>query len=205
MSSFVPTNYDLRTALLFCFHLKKTAVESHRIVSGDEKLIYFENPKRNKSWTKPLRAKDNSVCLVGLEGRNLLLAAETWGNCQYSTLPTTNDRFGSKYQQRQHKVILLHDNAPAHKAKQVQETIESLRWEILQHAVYSPDLAHSNYYLFASMGNALAEQRFTSYEDVRKWIDDWFASKEQQFFWRGIHKLPERWGKCIDSDGQYFE
>ncbi|QQP49338.1 Transposase [Caligus rogercresseyi] len=128
--------------------------------------------------TKPLRKKDNAVCLVGSEGRNLLRAAETWGNCQYSTLPTTNDRFGSKYQQRQHKVILLHDNAPAHKAKQL--------------AANSPDLAPSDYYLFASMGHAHAEQRLSSYEDVRKWLDDWFASKEQQFFWRGIHKLPER-------------
>ena len=32
------------------------------------------------------------------------------------------------------------------------------------------------------MGHALAQQRFTSYEDVRKWLD-WFGSKEQQFFW----------------------
>ena len=32
MSSFVPTNYDLRTALVFCYHLKKTAAESHRML-----------------------------------------------------------------------------------------------------------------------------------------------------------------------------
>ncbi|EFN81808.1 Histone-lysine N-methyltransferase SETMAR, partial [Harpegnathos saltator] len=70
---------------------------------------------------------------------------------------------------------------------------------------YSPDLAPSDYYLFASMGRALAEQRFTSYENVRKGLDDWFASKEQQFFCRGIHKLSDRWEKCIASDGQYFE
>ena len=25
----------------------------HRIVSGDEKWIYFENPKRKKSWVDP--------------------------------------------------------------------------------------------------------------------------------------------------------
>jgi len=32
------------------------------------------------------------------------------------------------------------------------------------------------------MGHVLAQQRFTSYENVRKWLDDWFGSKEQQFF-----------------------
>ena len=36
--------------------------------------------------------------------------------------------------------------------------------------VYSPDLAFSGYHLFASMGRALAEQRFSSYEDVKKWL-----------------------------------
>ncbi|XP_018405655.1 PREDICTED: uncharacterized protein LOC108782006 [Cyphomyrmex costatus] len=61
-------------------------------------------------------------------------------------------------------------------SKQVKETIETFDWEILSHAAYSPDLAPSDYYLFASMGHALAQQRFTSYEDVRKWLDNWFGS-----------------------------
>ena len=109
-----------------------------------------------------------------------------------------------EYQKRQHKTILLHDNAPSHKAKLVKETIEALGWEVFPHAAYS-DLAPSDYYLFASMGHALAEQRFDSYENVKKWLDDWFDSKDKQFFWSGIHKLPGRWEKCVDSDGQYFE
>ena len=53
------------------------------------------------------------------------------------------------YQKRQHKVILLHDNAPSHSAKTVKETIEAFSWEILSHAAYSPDLAPSDYYSFA--------------------------------------------------------
>jgi [histone H3]-lysine36 N-dimethyltransferase SETMAR len=110
-----------------------------------------------------------------------------------------------EYDKRQHKVILLHDNAPSHTAKQTKEMIETFNWEILLHAAYSPDLAPSDYHLFASMGHALAEQRFTSCENLQKWHDDWFASKEQEFFWHGIHKLPDRWEKCIASDGQYFE
>ena len=52
-----------------------------------------------------------------------------------------------EYQKRQHKVILLHDNAPSHTAKPVKETIEAFSWEILSHAAYSPDLAPSDYYL----------------------------------------------------------
>jgi len=55
------------------------------------------------------------------------------------------------------------------------------------------------------MGHALAERHFDSYEDVRKWLDKWFASKDEEFFWSGIHKLPERWEKCIVSEGKYFE
>ena len=32
MTSFVPDNNDLRTSLIFCYHLKKTATESHRML-----------------------------------------------------------------------------------------------------------------------------------------------------------------------------
>jgi len=42
-----------------------------------------------------------------------------------------------KYQKRQHKMILLHDNAPSQTAKLVKETIEAFGWEILSHAAYS--------------------------------------------------------------------
>jgi len=88
----------------------------------------------------------------------------------------------------------------------VQNYLETLdNWEVLPHPAYSPDLAPSDYHLFSSIGHALAEWHFDSYEDVRKWLDEWFASKDKEFFWRGIHKLLERWEKCIISEGKYFE
>jgi len=36
-------------------------------------------------------------------------------------------------------------------------------------------------------------------------IDDWIASKDEAFFRRGIHMLPERWKKIVVSEGHYFE
>lgn len=37
-----------------------------------------------------------------------------------------------------------------HTEKRVKDTIEAFNWEILAHAAYSPDLAPSDYHLFAS-------------------------------------------------------
>ena len=87
----------------------------------------------------------------------------------------------------------------------MKDTLNSLGWDILPHPPYSPDLAPSDYHLFASMGHALAEQHFSNFEEVGKWLDEWFAAKDKQFFWHGIHTLPERWAKCVETDGQYFE
>ena len=109
------------------------------------------------------------------------------------------------YRRRQHKVIFLYDNAPSHTAKRIKETIETFSWEILAHAPYSEVLAPSDYHLFASLGHALAEQPFTSYENVREWLDNWFDLKDEQFYWRGIHRLPEWWEKCVNSNGDYSE
>ena len=110
-----------------------------------------------------------------------------------------------QYSERHDKVILLHDNARPHVARVVKTYLETLKWEVLPHPPYSPDVAPSDYHLFRSMAHDLAEQHFRSYEDVKKWIDSWIASKDEQFFRRGIRTLPERWEKVVASDGHYFE
>ena len=49
--------------------------------------------------------------------------------------------------------ILHHDNASAHKSYHVLSTIYNLRYELLRHPPYSPDLAPSDYYLFPLLKN----------------------------------------------------
>jgi len=87
----------------------------------------------------------------------------------------------------------------------VKTYLETLNWEVLPHPPYLPDIAPSDYHLFRSMAHGLSEQRFTLYEDTKNWVDSWIASKDEEFFRRGIRMLPERWGKVVASDGQYFE
>ncbi|KAG5321136.1 MOS1T transposase, partial [Pseudoatta argentina] len=109
------------------------------------------------------------------------------------------------YAQRHDKVISLHDNARPHVAKPVKTYLETLKWEVLLHPLYSPDIAPSDFHLFRSMAHGLADRRFHSYEEAQKWIDSWIALKDMSFFRRGIHVLPERWEKVVSSDGQYFK
>ena len=159
----------------------------HRIVTGDEKWIYFENPKRKRSWITPGEPSTSTARLNRYERKTILcvwwdqkdviyyellkpgeIYTERYRYTERQQMINLNQALCEKrleYQKRQHKVILLHDNAPSHTAKLVKETVETFDWEILSHAAYSPDLAPFDYHLFASMGHALAHQRFTSYED----------------------------------------
>lgn len=196
----------------------------HRIVTSDEKWIFFKNPKRMKSWVDPGEpatssarpdrfGKKTMLCVwwdqKGIVYYELLKPGETVNAQRYhQQLVKINRALHDKrpnYQQSHERLIFLHDNAPAHKSTFVRNYLDALNWEVLPHPPYSPDLAPSDYHLFSSMSHALAEQHFNSYEDVRKWLDDWFASKTEDFYWQGIHNLPERWEKCVASEGQYFE
>ncbi|GFT73441.1 mariner Mos1 transposase [Trichonephila clavipes] len=194
----------------------------HRIATGDENWIRYDNPKRRKSWGYPGHAS-TSTAKSNIHGSKVLLSIWWLGVVCYELLkPTetiTGDRYRTQlmrlsralkdkrpqYNKRHDKVILLHDNARPHVAKVVKTYLETLKWEVLPHPLYSPDLAPSDYHLFRSMAHGLADQHFRSYEEVKNWIDSWIASKDNQFFQRVIRTLPERWEKVVGSDGQYFE
>ena len=110
-----------------------------------------------------------------------------------------------EYATRHEAIIFHNDNARPHVAIPVKNYLENSGWEVLPHPPYSPDLTPSDYHLFRSMQNALTGIRFTSERGIKNWLDSFLAAKPAQFFWDGIHKLPERWEKVIASDGQYFE
>ena len=73
-----------------------------------------------------------------------------------------------QYAKRHDKVIFQHGNARAHVAKVVKETLEALKWDVLPHPPYSPDIAPSDYHLFRLMAHGLAEQHINSYEEAKK-------------------------------------
>ena len=154
----------------------------HRIVTGDEKSVHYDNPKRSKLWVMSGHASTSMArpniygakvmlyiwwAQLGVVYYELLKPSETITRDQYRMqlmrLSRALKEKRPQYQERHDKVILQHDNAGPHVSR------HTLKWEVLPHPPYSPDVAPSDYHLFRSMAHDLAHQRFYSYEEVKKW------------------------------------
>ena len=61
-----------------------------------------------------------------------------------------------------------------------------------------------SYHLFRSLKNDLNGKNFTVDEDVTSYLEYFFANKEKNFYERGIMKLPERWQKVCEQNGDYI-
>jgi histone-lysine N-methyltransferase SETMAR len=57
-------------------------------------------------------------------------------------------------------VLLLHDNAPAHRALATQKKLAYLGFQCLDHPPYSPDLAPSDYHLFPGLTKTIERSPF---------------------------------------------
>jgi len=87
------------------------------------------------------------------------------------------------------KIILLHDNARPHVAKVIKKYLETLKWDVLPHPPYSPDIAPSDYWLFQRM-QQVTSSLLSQKSKIGSKIG--IASKDKSFFRDGIRKLPER-------------
>ena len=105
---------------------------------------------------------------------------------------------------RQHNVLLMHGNARPHVANMTKEAIQTHGWEVLPHPPYSPDLAPTDFHLFRSLSNAMRGISFDSDAELRVWLYEFFESKSNNFYRKGIENLVERWEKVVDTNGRYI-
>lgn len=110
-----------------------------------------------------------------------------------------------EHRQSQHKVIFLHKNAPSYNAQAVRYILETLSWEVLPQAIYSPDLAPSDYHLLTSMDHALAEQSFGTYEDLKNSLVN--GSQQNTKIFSGVifTNCPKKKKNCVTNDGTYIK
>ncbi|GFY05251.1 mariner Mos1 transposase [Trichonephila clavipes] len=181
MSAYERNSRHLREVLIFCFNMKKSAAEAHRMLSNTyaackaktegisashcnwfEKWVRYDNPKRRKSWGYPGHVDGQTEY------------SRFQGHAQYWVGPARRS----------------HDNARPHVAKVVKTYLETLKWEVLLHPLYSPDLAPSDYHLFRSMAHGLADQHFRSYEKIDVMVAERYWSRIRGWRFRVVGSDP---------------
>lgn len=195
----------------------------YSIVTGDESWIYCYEPEKKQQsqvWVfedeeKPTKvrrgrsvgkkmvatffARKGHIATVPLEDRRTVNAEWYINIC----LPQVFGEF--RKTNRRAKIILHHDNAPAHTASRTTDFLAASNVKLMTHPPYSPDLAPCDFFLFPTIKSKMRGMHFNSSEaavaayeqlvsEVTKetWhlcFDDWFI----------------RMQKCIDFYGSYFE
>jgi len=131
----------------------------HRIVTRDEKWIFYDNPKKKKYYAKPgqsLPSTSTSIPWLNIQ-RSCSISDDQRGQkglVYYELLKPgdsiIDDRYRlqlirlsralrekrPEYEQRHDKVILFHDNAQPHVAKVLKKYLETLEWDVLP-AIFS--------------------------------------------------------------------
>ena len=159
--------------------------------------------------TKSLRTEDEMLCVwwdqEGVIYYELLKSGETVNAHHYHQQLIKLHRALCKkrpyYRKRHDKLIFLHDNAPSHTSI-VQNYLETLNWEVLSHPAYSPD------FLTITCFRRWATRSLSGTSILMKTSENSLSGlpRKMRNFFRVIYtKLPERWEKCIVSEGKYFE
>jgi histone-lysine N-methyltransferase SETMAR len=197
-----------------------------QLVTCDEIWVYWDNEGtfNNRSWRGP---GENPISTPTRRLTNRKhLASVFWdvkGVIMMDVLPqgqTINanvycsqlDRLVLAIQEKRrrlfsggcHNIHFLHDNATPHTAGVTVAKLRSIGFTILPHPPYSPDLSPCDFYLFSPLKCSLRGKTYNSSDEISVHINDWFDSKPKQFFLDGIRKLPGRWRKCIEHNGEYF-
>ena len=101
-------------------------------------------------------------------------------------------------------VVFHKDNARPNISVTTRQKLLELQWEVLSHSAYSPDLAPSDYHLFKHLQNFLDGTKLTTREACENKLVQFFTNRDEDFFNRGIMKLPSKWTKVIEKIGAYL-
>ena len=86
------------------------------------------------------------------------------------------------------RILLLHDNARPHTARATIDALETLKFEVLSHPPYSPDLTPSDFHFF-HLKRDLQGTHCTSDDEVKPAVTSWTNQRTHEFFNDGMRKL----------------
>ena len=105
----------------------------------------------------------------------------------------------------EHGVLILHDNARPHIAKDVRELLDGYSWEVLPHPPYSPDMSPPDFDLFPKLNIDMRGLRFSTLEELSAFVTRRVRHLNSSTDLTCIVDLPKRWEAFIRQKGDYIE
>ena len=196
------------------------------IVTGDETWIYcygIPNKRSNVMWL----TKDEPrpvVCKPGFQSRKRLFTIffNHEGPVAVDVLPEKATMTGRYYRDTvlpqvvfelndrrpitgTSRIMILHDNASAHKTAAVNQYLSENRISTLPHPAYSPDLAPCDFWLFPKLKELLAGNKYTRVQDLSKAVNAELRGIPKEEYRAAFDRWRRRLQLCIERDGEYFE
>jgi len=101
--------------------------------------------------------------------------------------------------------ILHHDNAPANRAITTNEFLAKNNIPSLPQPPYFPDLAPCDFFLFPQLKKTMEGRRFHYIVDIQANATRQLRAIIKSDYQRCFCQWQERWNKCIQARGHYFE
>jgi histone-lysine N-methyltransferase SETMAR len=196
-----------------------------RIITVDETWIHHYTPEtknQSKQWIEPglsapkkakiAKSADKVMATVFWDVNGIILidylekGKTITGKYYAALLDQLDNKIKEKRPHLQRKkILLLQDNAPVHTSAITMAKILELRYELLPHPPYSPDLAPSDFFLFPNLKKWLAGKRFSSNCEVIEETNSYFEEFDKSYYLEGMQRLEYRLTKCIELKGDYVE
>ena len=196
-----------------------------RFVTTDETWVHYYTPEtkqQSKQWkhvdspppkkAKTVQSAGKVMASVFWDAKGILLidylprGQTITGQYYANLLDQLKQKIREKRPGLAKKKILFHqDNARPHTCVLAMAKIHELKYELLPHPPYSPDMAPSDFHLFPKLKIFLGGRRFSSNEELIAGVEEYFAGLEESDFRDGIKALEHRWTKCISVQGDYIE
>ncbi len=222
-----------RTRVKFCReNLDRLRNDAHlldKLVCGDESPVYLHDPEtRNdsKQWLpkdslrprKALRqrAQRKTMLTAFFDAHGIILIEFNEGRVNSETYIETLKQLkeniwhkrpflwkGGVDGETDHEFVLQHDNASCHTS--VPTLAYIFDTNLLAHPPYSPDLVPCDYFLFPFLKQKLRSHKHCNLRDLKTAVTRTLHSLTEDQCQEALCKLPLRWRKCVEAQGEYFE
>jgi hypothetical protein len=98
-----------------------------------------------------------------------------------------------------------HDNAPCHAALSLRDFLAKHSIPVVPHPPYSPDLALCDFFLFPRLKSTLKGKVFQDVAEIQLNTTRQLQAIPKQAYHTCNDKWKDRWNRCIQSGGSYFE